>query len=94
MITTGLILFTYKSTQFNVLGFVLLLIASISSGLRWTCVQLLLQKNKMGMTNPIDMIYHMQPWMIVSVLPFALWIEGFCPILPITLTLKLETYRI
>ncbi|XP_060535144.1 solute carrier family 35 member C2 isoform X2 [Cylas formicarius] len=77
MITTGLILFTYKSTQFSVFGFTLLLFASISSGLRWTCVQLLLQKSKMGMNNPVDMIYHMQPWMIASVLPFAIWNEGF-----------------
>lgn len=76
MITVGLVLFTYKATQFNVLGFVLLLLASISSGLRWTCVQMLLQKSKLGMKNPVDMIYHMQPWMIASVLPFALWIEG------------------
>ncbi|CAH1169688.1 unnamed protein product [Phaedon cochleariae] len=76
MITLGLILFTYKSTQFNLLGFALLLMASISSGVRWTCVQMLLQKSKMGMTNPVDMIYHMQPWMIASVLPFAIWMEG------------------
>ncbi|CAH0546770.1 unnamed protein product [Brassicogethes aeneus] len=76
MITTGLLLFTYKATQFNLLGFLLLLLASISSGLRWTCVQILLQKSKLGMKNPVDMIYNMQPWMILSVLPFALWIEG------------------
>ncbi|KAF7271753.1 solute carrier family 35 member C2 isoform X2 [Rhynchophorus ferrugineus] len=77
MITLGLVLFTYKSTQFNFLGFILLLVASISSGLRWTCVQLMLQKSKMGLENPIDMIYHMQPWMIISVLPFAVYNEGF-----------------
>ncbi|CAG9853964.1 unnamed protein product [Phyllotreta striolata] len=76
MITVGLFLFTYKSTQFNVLGFTLLLLASVSSGIRWTCVQLLLQKSKMGMTNPVDMIYHMQPWMILIVLPAAVFIEG------------------
>ncbi|CAH1992417.1 unnamed protein product [Acanthoscelides obtectus] len=76
MITIGLILFTYKSTQFNFLGFVLLLLASISSGIRWTCIQLLLQKSKIGMKNPLDMMYYMQPWMIISVLPFAMWIEG------------------
>ncbi|RZB40652.1 solute carrier family 35 member C2 [Asbolus verrucosus] len=76
MITVGLILFTYKATQFDILGFSLLLLASISSGIRWTCVQLLLQKSKMGMRNPVDMIYHMQPWMLVSVLPFAMWMEG------------------
>lgn len=76
MITTGLILFTYKATQFDVLGFILLLLASMSSGIRWTCVQLLLQKSKIGMKSPIDMIYHMQPWMILSLLPIAMWIEG------------------
>jgi solute carrier family 35 protein C2 len=76
MISTGLVLFTYKATQFDLLGFLLLLFASMFSGIRWTCVQLLLQKSKMGMRNPVDMIYHMQPWMILSVLPFALWMEG------------------
>lgn len=76
MITIGLILFTYKSTQFNVFGFVLLLFASTSSGIRWTCVQLLLQKSKMDMKHPVDMIYHMQPWMILTVLPAAIFIEG------------------
>lgn len=76
MISLGLFLFTYKSTQFNILGFLLLLIASIVAGVRWTCVQLLLQKSKMDMKNPIDMIYHMQPLMIASVLPFAIWMEG------------------
>lgn len=76
MITVGLMLVTYKATEFNLLGFILLLFASLASGLRWTCVQLLLQKAKMGMTNPIDMIFHMQPWMFLSVLPAAVWVEG------------------
>ncbi|KAI4471890.1 solute carrier family 35 [Holotrichia oblita] len=76
MISLGLLLFTYKSTQFNVAGFVLLLIASMCSGLRWTCVQLLLQKSKIGMRDPVDMIYFMQPWMFASIIPFAMWIEG------------------
>ncbi|KRT81055.1 hypothetical protein AMK59_5179, partial [Oryctes borbonicus] len=76
MISLGLVLFTYKSTQFNILGFILLLIASISSGLRWTCIQLLLQRSKLGLRDPVDMIYFMQPWMFASLLPFALWIEG------------------
>lgn len=72
----GLFLLTYDSPQFNLFGFVLLIIASISSGLRWTCAQLILQKSKMGMKNPIDMIFHMQPWMIVTILPFAFFLEG------------------
>ncbi|XP_018332587.1 solute carrier family 35 member C2 isoform X2 [Agrilus planipennis] len=76
MISTGLLLFTYKATHFNIVGFVLVLLASMSSGVRWTCVQLLLQKSHIKMSNPIDMIYHMQPWMALSIFPFVVWIEG------------------
>ncbi|XP_017779040.1 PREDICTED: solute carrier family 35 member C2 [Nicrophorus vespilloides] len=76
MISIGLLLFTYKATQFDMAGFVLVLIASMCSGLRWTCVQLLLQKSKMGMKSPLDMVFHMQPFMIISLIPFVLTIEG------------------
>lgn len=53
LISTGLFLFTYKSTEFNLLGFILLLIASFASGARWTLAQLLMQKSKLGLHNPI-----------------------------------------
>lgn len=29
----------------------------------------------MGLSNPIDMIFYIQPWMILSLLPLAIWIE-------------------
>jgi solute carrier family 35 protein C2 len=38
--------------------------------------QLIVQKSKLGLQNPIDMVYHVQPWMIIAVLPFALFFEG------------------
>lgn len=47
-----------------------------SSGLRWTLAQLLMQKSKLGLSNPLDMLYHVQPWMIAMVLPFAVSFEG------------------
>jgi solute carrier family 35, member C2 len=53
MISTGLFLFTYKSTEFDLVGFILLLIASFSSGARWTLAQMLMQKSKLGLHNPI-----------------------------------------
>lgn len=53
LISSGLFLFTYKSTEFNLLGFVLLIIASFASGARWTLAQLLMQKSKLGLHNPI-----------------------------------------
>ncbi|EDW79509.2 uncharacterized protein Dwil_GK20374 [Drosophila willistoni] len=76
LIGTGLFMFTYKSTQFNALGFFFILFASLSSGLRWSFAQFIMQKSKLGLHNPIDMIYHMQPWMIASLLPLVVGIEG------------------
>ncbi|XP_037938988.1 solute carrier family 35 member C2-like [Teleopsis dalmanni] len=69
LIATGLFMLTYKSTQFNALGFIFILGASLSSGIRWSFAQFLMQKSKLGLHNPIDMIYYMQPWMMMSVLP-------------------------
>lgn len=76
MIAAGLIMFTYKATQFNLLGFNFLLIASFAAGLRWTFAQLLMQKSKLGLHNPIDMVFHVQPWMFLSLLPFTIMFEG------------------
>lgn len=76
MISAGLIMFTYKATQFNLLGFNFLLIASFAAGLRWTFAQLLMQKSKLGLHNPVDMVFHVQPWMFVSLLPFTIMFEG------------------
>lgn len=76
MISGGLFLFTYKATDFNYLGFMLVLTASFTSGLRWTLAQLVMQKSKLGLENPVDMVYHVQPWMIVSILPLAISFEG------------------
>jgi len=76
LISGGLAMFTYKSTQFHLFGFCLVLAASVLSGFRWSMAQLILQKSKLGLGNPIDMIYHIQPWMLVGVIPFAIYFEG------------------
>uniref|UniRef100_A0A336KUE2 CSON015379 protein n=1 Tax=Culicoides sonorensis TaxID=179676 RepID=A0A336KUE2_CULSO len=76
MISGGLSMFTYKSTQFNTIGFCLILFAAFMSGFRWSLAQLIMQKSKLGLHNPVDMVYHMQPWMIMSILPVTLIFEG------------------
>ncbi|XP_031618621.1 solute carrier family 35 member C2 [Contarinia nasturtii] len=76
LISTGLCMFTYKSTQFNTLGFFFLIFASMISGIRWTFAQLIMQKSNLGLHNPIDMIYFMQPWMILPILPLIIGFEG------------------
>lgn len=45
-------MFTYKSTQFNVEGFALVLGASFIGGIRWTLTQMLLQKAELGERGP------------------------------------------
>lgn len=76
MISVGLCLFTYKATEFNALGFSFILFASLVSGMRWSFAQLIMQRSTLGLHNPIDMVFHMQPWMILSVLPFTIGFEG------------------
>lgn len=76
MISTGLCMFTYKATQFDASGFSLLIFASLASGLRWTFAQVLMQKSKLGLNNPLDIVYYVQPWMLISALPLAIFFEG------------------
>ena len=47
-IALGLALFTFDLTQFSMEGFILVLIASFLSGLRWTLAQKVMQKNEIG----------------------------------------------
>lgn len=76
MIAGGLAMFTYKSTQFGVLGFILCLLASFASGIRWTMTQLIMQRSKLGLHDPIDMMYYMQPWMLLPAISVTIWFEG------------------
>lgn len=75
-ISTGLLLFTWHSTEFHLFGFILVMFASLSTGLRWTLAQAVTQKKELGLSNPIDMIYHIQPSMIICLLPLAIGVEG------------------
>lgn len=75
-ISGGLFLFTFKTTDFSTLGFILLLTASFASGFRWTLSQFIMQKADMGMKSPLDMMYFSQPWMFITVFPISLFLEG------------------
>lgn len=46
-ITAGILLFTHKSTQFHLFGFLLALSAAVLSGMRWSLSQLVLQKKEL-----------------------------------------------
>ncbi|XP_015755125.1 PREDICTED: solute carrier family 35 member C2-like isoform X1 [Acropora digitifera] len=76
LIASGLFLFTFESTAFSAEGFVLALLASGLSGLRWTLSQILTQKQELGLHNPLDTLYHLQPFMTLTIIPLAFYIEG------------------
>lgn len=75
-IFSGLVMFTAKSTQFSLSGFLLVLGASFLGGLRWTLAQLITQKQEIGLSNPVDMVFHIQPWMALTLLPLVAVFEG------------------
>lgn len=89
LISSGLFMFTYQSTQFNLEGFLLVLSASFLAGLRWTMAQMIVQRKDLGLSNPVDMIYHIQPWMVIGLLPLAAIFEG----IPIATTEKVFRYK-
>lgn len=76
MIVAGLFLFTYESTSFNTEGFFLVMSASLISGVRWTTAQFTLQKEEFGLSNPVDVTFHLQPVMMMTLLPLAIPVDG------------------
>ncbi|KAG7521146.1 hypothetical protein JOB18_043434 [Solea senegalensis] len=76
LISSGLFMFTYESTQFNLEGFVMVLLASFIGGIRWTLTQILMQKSELGLQNPIDAMFHLQPLMFFGLFPLFLFNEG------------------
>lgn len=76
LIAGGLFMFTYESTQFNSEGFILVLIASFIGGIRWTLTQIITQHAELGLQNPVDTMYHLQPLMFLGLVPLFLYNEG------------------
>jgi solute carrier family 35 protein C2 len=76
MIATGLFMFVYHYTEFHLVGFLMVLTAAIVSGVRWTFSQTVMQRSQMGLENPVDFMYHIQPVMLLTLVPFVGLIEG------------------
>ncbi|CAL8369772.1 unnamed protein product [Lota lota] len=76
LISSGLFMFTFESTQFNMEGFLMVLLAAFIGGIRWTLTQILMQKAELGLQNPVDTMYHLQPLMFLCLFPLFLFNEG------------------
>ncbi|KAF9327069.1 Triose-phosphate Transporter [Podila minutissima] len=75
VIVTGVVLTVAGEAQFDMTGFILVLMASVMSGLRWSMTQMLLQKDTLGMDNPVATLYYISPIMFVIMSILSLVIE-------------------
>ncbi|NXH20914.1 S35C2 protein, partial [Bucco capensis] len=89
LIAAGLFMFTYKSTQFSAQGFLLVLCASFLGGVRWTLTQILTQEAELGLQNPVDTMFHLQPLMFLGLFPLFAVFEG----LPLSVLEKLRHFH-
>ena len=73
--TVGVIMMVAGETAFNVLGFILVILAAFFSGFRWALTQILLLKNP-ATSNPFSSIFFLAPVMFVSLAVIAIPVEG------------------
>ncbi|KAH7292071.1 hypothetical protein KP509_29G050600 [Ceratopteris richardii] len=52
-----------EEQKFEVLGFILVMLAAVMSGFRWTVTQILLQKKEFGLNNPFAVMSQLAPVM-------------------------------
>ncbi|KAI8393544.1 triose-phosphate transporter family-domain-containing protein [Radiomyces spectabilis] len=72
----GVVLTVEGERKFDVMGFLLVLVAAVVSGLRWNLTQLLLQQDRLGINSPIATLYHLSPIMFVIMLTLSLAFEN------------------
>ncbi|CAG8813638.1 28643_t:CDS:2, partial [Racocetra persica] len=75
VISTGVIMTVFGETAFNLTGFLLVLGAAISSGLRWSLTQMLLQQEE-SMNHPIATLYYISPVMFILMVILSLIFEN------------------
>lgn len=79
VMTIGVVMMVASEAKFVVIGFVLVILASALSGLRWSLTQMLLIRNP-ATSNPFSSIFFLAPCMFISILTIAIPVEGFGPL--------------
>ncbi|KAJ0462082.1 putative sugar phosphate transporter domain-containing protein [Helianthus annuus] len=63
IISAGVLLTVAKETEFDLWGFIFVMLAAVMSGFRWTMTQILLQKEVYGLKNPLTLMSYVTPVM-------------------------------
>lgn len=66
-----------SETQFDFVGMVEVLTASCLGGLRWSLIQMLLDKKAMGMSNPFATLFWLAPIMGITLAVVSMCVEGW-----------------
>ncbi|KAI8799395.1 triose-phosphate transporter family-domain-containing protein [Cladochytrium replicatum] len=80
IIVVGVILMVVGEFKFDLVGYIQVQVATVMSGLRWALVQVLLNKESMGMNNPLATTIYLSPLMAISLLFFSLLSENYSPL--------------
>ncbi|KAJ8763027.1 hypothetical protein K2173_023232 [Erythroxylum novogranatense] len=79
IISVGILLTVAKETEFELWGFIFVMLAAVMSGFRWTMTQILLQKEVYGLKNPLTLMSSVTPVMAMLTgllsLIFDPWLE-------------------
>jgi len=84
IIVFGVFIMVMEETEFNLFGFLEVVIATILGGLRWSMTQILLQKESLGLTNPIITNFYLTPVMAFTIFIFSAAHEGINNVLKST----------
>lgn len=76
LMTVGVVMMVTGETEFNFLGFALLMMASFCSGIRWSLTQMLLRRTP-ATSNPFSSLFFLTPVMFVVLFLVAIPAEGF-----------------
>lgn len=63
IISAGILLTVARETEFDLWGFIFVMLAAVMSGFRWSMTQILLQKETYGLKNPLTLMSYVTPVM-------------------------------
>ncbi|KAJ9086545.1 hypothetical protein DSO57_1002674 [Entomophthora muscae] len=75
VICLGVTLASINDSKFQIVGFILVLTGSITSGLKWCLTQILLQKDELGLDHPVLTLHVVAPIMSIFMFLCALVFE-------------------
>ncbi|CAI5519535.1 unnamed protein product [Closterium sp. Naga37s-1] len=75
VISVGVLFTVAGEASFHLWGFVLVMLSAMASGLRWVLIQVLLQKDRLGLSSPLVSLAYLTPPMAVTCGLFSLALE-------------------